>query len=343
MYWLRPGLDRAALGASGWLDTALFDIDGVLIDTSRSYRRSVIEATDYLVRVRAGLTGGPQPLVSAEDVVAFKLAGGFNSDWDLTPALAGIWTARLREWRGDPRAERPLSAWAADAMADARAGRGGVAWLRATVPASALPDFEEARWVHDELYWGAATIRRLYDREPRYAPNAEGYAGFEESLLTPETLPALAALDITRYGLITGRISPEVEQALLVIAASGAAQATSGPHGVAVHPPFSVIVPASLHAKPDPMALVYAIEALHTRAAVYIGDTGDDLELALRYRAEILPHRPDLPPVLAASVAHGPAANLFQARGADITVSAVSELPAALAEMRARLGASSFG
>ncbi len=102
MFWLRPDLDRAALGAVDWLDTALFDIDGVLIDTSGSYRRSVIEATEYLVRVHAGLTGGPESLVTPEDVVAFKLAGGFNSDWDLTPALAGLWTARLREWRGDP-------------------------------------------------------------------------------------------------------------------------------------------------------------------------------------------------------------------------------------------------
>ncbi|HEY7973898.1 MAG TPA: hypothetical protein VID72_01015, partial [Ktedonobacterales bacterium] len=32
MFWLRPDLDRTALGAADWLDTALFDIDGVLID-----------------------------------------------------------------------------------------------------------------------------------------------------------------------------------------------------------------------------------------------------------------------------------------------------------------------
>lgn len=341
MYWLRPDLDRAALGSASWLDTALFDIDGVLIDTSRSYRRSVIEATEYLVRIRAGLTGGPTPLVTAEDVVAFKLAGGFNSDWDLVPALAGIWTARLREWRGDPRADpradRPLSAWAADAAADARAGRGGVAWLRATVPASALPDFAMARWVHDELYWGAETVRRLYGRAPEYAPDAPGYAGFEESLLTPETLPALAALEITRYGVITGRISPEVEEALALVAAGGVAQATNGPHGVTAHPPFAVIVPATLHAKPDPRALVYALRTLGARAAVYTGDTGDDLELTLRYRAEVLPHRPDLPTVLAAAVAEGAAAEMFQARGADITLGAVSELPVALAALRARL------
>ena len=337
MFWLRPDLDRAALRGVDWLDTALFDIDGVLIDTSRSYRRSVIEATEYLVRVHAGLTGGQEPLVTPEDVVAFKMAGGFNSDWDLTPALAGLWTARLREWRGDPRASRPLSAWAADALAATRAGHGGVAWLRATVPASALPDWEIARWVHDELYWGAAVMRRLYGREPQYAPDALGFARTEEPLLTPETLPALEALGISRFGVITGRISPEVEQALRLIAPDGVSLAINGAHGVAAHPPFAVIFPATLHAKPDPQALVYAVEKLDAQAALYVGDTGDDLELTLRYRAEVLPHRPRLPAVIAIAVGDGATADQFRARGADITVSGVHELPAALAALRARL------
>ena len=339
MFWLRPDLGRAALGSADWLDTALFDIDGVLIDTSGSYRRSVIQATEYLVRISAGLTGGPEPLVTPEDVLAFKMAGGFNSDWDLTPALAGLWTARLREWRGDSRAERPLSAWAADALAATRGGRGGVIWLRATVPASALPDWEMARWVHDELYWGAAVMRRLYRREPQFAPDALGFARAEEPLLTPQTLPALAALGIARYGVITGRISPEVEQALRLIAPEGESLAINGPHGVAAHPPFTVIVPASLHTKPDPQALVYAVEKLGTRAAIYAGDTGDDLDLTLRYRAEVLPHRPDLPAVLAVAVGDGAAADQFRARGADITLSVVSELPAALVALQARLSA----
>lgn len=337
MFWLRPDLDRAALGSAEWLDTALFDIDGVLIDTSGSYRQSVIEATDYLVRVHAGLTGGPTPLVTPEDVTAFKLAGGFNSDWDLTPALAGLWTAKLREWQGDPRSARPLTAWAADALAASEAGRGGLTWLYATVPASALPDPEVARWVHDEFYWGAEAMRAMYQREPQYALDAPGLNSAEISMLKSETLPALAELGLTRYGVITGRISPEVEQALRLIAPDGEALASGGAHGVAIHPPFAVIVPASLHTKPDPQALLYALEKLGSRAAVYLGDTSDDLNLTLRYRAEILSHQPNLPAVLAVAVGDHIAAEFFQARGADMTLSDVSELPAALMALNAHL------
>ena len=337
MFWLRPDLDHTALGAVGWLDTALFDIDGVLIDTSGSYRRSVIAATDALVRVTGGFSDAPDPLVTPDDVERFKLAGGFNSDWDLTQALAALWTARLREWRGTLLATRTLAQWADAAAAATRAGAGGLAWLRSAVPASAIPNWDDARWTHDEFYWGAALLRELHGRTARYSPAAPGLRQAERSLLTPETLTALGALGLERYGLITGRISPEVEWALRLIAPAGEATAIHGPFGPQAHRPFGVVVSAAQYAKPDPQALVYALQALDARAAVYLGDTSDDLDLVLRYRAERQSVAPDLPPTLAVSVATGAAAETFRQRGADITISHVSELPAALAALRERL------
>ncbi|HZC05183.1 MAG TPA: HAD family hydrolase [Ktedonobacterales bacterium] len=335
MFWLRPDLDRTALGGAGWLDTALFDIDGVLIDTTGSYRRSVIAATDALVRITGGFSDAPEPLVTPDDVEHFKLAGGFNSDWDLTQALVALWTARLREWRGTPLAERALAEWADDAASATRAGAGSLTWLRRVAPASAIPDWDDARWTHDEFYWGAAMLRDLHGRAPRYTPDAPGLRQFERLLLTPETLTSLAALGLEKYGLITGRVSPEVEWALRMLAPDGEAAAVVGAHGPEAHPPFGVIVPASLYTKPDPLALAHALRMLDARAAIYAGDTSDDLDLVLRYRAERLGD--GAPSTLAVSVASGAAVETFRQRGADITISSVSELPDALIALRERL------
>jgi phosphoglycolate phosphatase-like HAD superfamily hydrolase len=71
---------------------------------------------------------------------------------------------------------------------------------------------------------------------------------------------------------------------------------------------------------------------------VYIGDTADDLDLVLRYRAERRADAPELPPTLAVSVASGDGAATFRQRGADITLTEVSELPAALHALRQRIG-----
>jgi HAD superfamily phosphatase len=56
----------------------LFDMDGVLVDVSGSFRRAVIETT-------ADLSGRT---VTPADVQAYKDRGGYNNDWVLTHTLA---------------------------------------------------------------------------------------------------------------------------------------------------------------------------------------------------------------------------------------------------------------
>src|SRR5215472_14812567 len=145
--WLRPGVRRPP-----HLDAALFDVDGVLIDTRRSYRLAVAHGAEHIVREVNGLRQAPSLMVRAEDVAQFKLAGGFNSDWDATQLFAALWTARLREWKGQPEAEVPIQDWALQASVAAREQRGGLDWLKATVPATAIPSDATARWAHDEFY-----------------------------------------------------------------------------------------------------------------------------------------------------------------------------------------------
>jgi HAD superfamily phosphatase len=77
------------------LDLLLFDIDGVLIDVSASYRDTIrLTVQTYLQNV-VGLPPSPGELVSHADVAAFKLAGGFNNDWDLTTGILSYFLALL--------------------------------------------------------------------------------------------------------------------------------------------------------------------------------------------------------------------------------------------------------
>jgi len=411
MIWLRPGLSWRRMvgdtaGPAPTLDTAIFDVDGVLIDTSRSYLLAVMHAAEWLVREGNGLAQALSPMVAPEDVARFKLAGGFNSDWDCTRLFAALWTARLREWQGQPEADITLAEWAARAGEAAQAGGGGLAWLQETVPASAIPSAEEARWAHDEYYWGATLCRQLFGRSPRYIHDAPGFVHNEELLLDALLLQTLAGRGIKRFGLVTGREGPEVTWAVHAIARAhesrapampapardvvvidgdveresgaaaeraaletsvlddelaawldgggedaadrAAAGGVGGARGVAdadvlASPPtltwypseygpslFGAVVAATEVAKPNPRALVLALARLGARGALYVGDTADDLALVLRYRREVQARRPNAPPVLAVMVADGQAAEFFQAHGADIILSRVTELPVAL-------------
>ncbi|VVB56948.1 Aromatic-amino-acid aminotransferase 2 [uncultured archaeon] len=55
----------------------LFDMDGVLVDVSQSYRKVIARTAEYF-------TGKG---MSAQDVQDIKQAGGYNNDWDATEAL----------------------------------------------------------------------------------------------------------------------------------------------------------------------------------------------------------------------------------------------------------------
>ena len=66
------------------MDVLIFDMDGVLIDVSNSYRETIQRTVRVYLEACLGFKGLPKGLVTEEDISLFKSAGGFNNDWDLT-------------------------------------------------------------------------------------------------------------------------------------------------------------------------------------------------------------------------------------------------------------------
>lgn len=69
------------------MDILIFDMDGVLIDVSRSYRETIQQTVQVYLKTCLGFKGGEAKPVTKEDIFLFKSAGGFNNDWDLTSGL----------------------------------------------------------------------------------------------------------------------------------------------------------------------------------------------------------------------------------------------------------------
>jgi FMN phosphatase YigB (HAD superfamily) len=293
-------------------------------------------ATEYLLSKHLGLWprdgATPHAPVTLEDVAAFKLAGGFNNDWDLAFALTGLWTARLREWRGQPEAALTLLDWAARAHQAALSGQGGLAWARAIIPPSAQIDYDLAQSVHDEFYWGAELTRELRGQEPAHILDAPGLV-HNEVVLAPESLlPDLYAGGIRHFGLITGRLGPEVPWAIRVLREKTLPPTPDWPLVASAWgaTPFETIVTGDQLLKPDPAALILVAERLGTRQGFFVGDTADDLSLVLNYRRAATA---SAPPFLAVMIASGREAELYRERGADLVLAHIRELPGALAQL----------
>ena len=69
------------------MDLLIFDMDGVLVDVSRSYRETIRKTVLIYLERCLGFEMGKKEPISEEDIALFKSAGGFNNDWDLTSGL----------------------------------------------------------------------------------------------------------------------------------------------------------------------------------------------------------------------------------------------------------------
>lgn len=295
-------------------DTLFFDVDGILINTLSSFHATDIAVAEYVAGTLHGLDWGQhagRPLLTLQDVDAFKQAGGYNNDWDMCYLLAALSTARLREWKGTPLATRTIAEWAALSRAANLQGRGGRRWVDDTIPASARLDYGMIGDLYHECYWGADEMRKRFGHEPRYLPDAPGLVSKEEMLYTPDFPRRLRAAGIQHLGMITGRVGPEVDSALERM------EAYSGERW------WEVVVSADICAKPDPRALRLAIAAVGTQGGLFIGDTADDHDLVSRYHASKTAQEPD---ILAAMLVNPAEVALYIQRGADLIVNSVEDL-----------------
>ncbi len=225
--------------------------------------------------------------------------------------LASLSTARLREWKGTPLAERSSQEWAALSRKANLEGHGGKQWVDEVIPASARLDYEMIGDLYHEYYWGAAEMLKRFGHPPRYLHDAPGFVHNENMLYSPDFPACLRQLGIRSLGMITGRVGPEVDSALERIEAHSGARW------------WDIVISADLHPKPDPRALQAAIEAVDSRGGLYIGDTADDFDVVINYRRIKKPSDPEILIVMLVSEEE---VAVYQERGADLIVASVGDL-----------------
>ena len=69
------------------MDVFIFDMDGVLIDVSRSYRKTIQRTIQIYLETCLGFARNRGSWITNEEISLFKSVGGFNNDWDLTSGL----------------------------------------------------------------------------------------------------------------------------------------------------------------------------------------------------------------------------------------------------------------
>ncbi|MCD6170269.1 MAG: HAD family hydrolase [Candidatus Latescibacteria bacterium] len=263
------------------LDTVIFDIDGVLIDTRGSFSEAVCEAIQFYFEHVLHIQGGVQ-LLYPDEVHLFKMAGGFNSDRDLAEgALLFFLWKMLRfglDTLGEVHSQQPSVREFTQQIASRGGGLGNI--YRFTQQHStpqmreklnSLFDSQLVRRLFLESYSGRH-CRRIYGFEPRFFAG-EGKIKKEKVILKTALLKKQMVNQNLSCGILSGRTPGEVEMALEMLSLRDSI-------------PEKAIVADDGRSptKPDPTGLIELCNTLQTKIGLYVGDTIDDLRLVSNFR-----------------------------------------------------------
>ena len=260
---------RASMPLIAGLDGIIFDFDGVLVDVGESIQLVHGEAARLFFEMRGWVNC--EGLVEPSDVDAFKLAGGFNNDWEL--AYAWLLLYLFKSERHHSKDGRFLKDVSPTLKEFAKGLAGG---LDSAVKAIRnLCSSEE--WSRIEAQWDRRALVRLFQEVYSGDLCPEVY-GFEPEIVTGPGLihEDKAILDRrflppVKLGIATGRTRGETMVSLRLMGWED------------VFPADAIVSEDDGFLKPDPRVLSLAVEKLGAKRPIYVGDTPDDLLTARRY------------------------------------------------------------
>lgn len=208
----------------------IFDMDGVIIDVSGSYRDVVRQTTKLFFQPARSWEKLPQPLFELSDLAAVKQSGGLNNDWDLTCAVINL----LYSLTAKPAIFESQDPWTRWQETLSRSDATGIAeFLAATdqplatllkhkgkpqdtfiseLYAGDVGSGNIIKQIFQEIYLGGELFQRTYDLKPQIYSD-EGYILREKALIDRSVLEDLGRHNV--LAIATGRPRAEAEYPLI--------------------------------------------------------------------------------------------------------------------------------
>ncbi len=258
------------------IDTLIFDIDGVLIDTRFSYSESIRVALDIFFKEILNFVGPPK-FVSYEEIEMFKLSGGFNNEWNILKAIAVFYIAKSIKYNSRDLGllidkEPKLKVL----FGELKESGGGFDTFLKLLEGYGLPvdevSYDEERLIRlgMESYAGRYT-KLLYGFSPQYFKD-KGAIDEEKPLLKDEFLDVVKKY---KLGVLTGRLREEVDIIKPKIKLFEL-----------IDDKF-ILTNSEIPDKPNPKGLEILKERLGFQKAVFIGDTMDDYRVTENYNRKV--------------------------------------------------------
>jgi HAD superfamily hydrolase (TIGR01548 family) len=207
----------------------VFDMDGVLIDVSGSYRETVRKTARLFFKIAPSSEKLPEPIFPLADLATVKQSGGLNNDWDLSCLVINLLFNQIEK----PPVYRSKDPWARYQETISHCDVGALGdFLRSTPqPLTAL--LQKAgktknafiyglytgdvgsgniiKQIFQEVYLGKDLFEATYDRPPKFYRDT-GLIHHEKLLVDKRLLGNLAAKHV--LAIATGRPRAEANYPL---------------------------------------------------------------------------------------------------------------------------------
>jgi HAD superfamily hydrolase (TIGR01548 family) len=249
------------------IDLIIFDIDGVLIDTSKSFISTIVTTTKFYINEMLEIPVDLNNLTEA-DALKFKEHSGFNNDWDLTTAMV---TFQLYKYRSNKPGIN-----LDDFLNNVDTFGGGLKGVKVVIENDSntesinlLNDKVDAdliRVTFQEFYAGEEYCESLYGFSPKYH-GGNGSIKSEVILVNTELIKRWQG----KTGILTGRMKNETMTAIEMIGLQD------------IDMDLVEFTDYVLPDKPHPDKMVKVIENAGSINALFIGDSIDDFLTTVNY------------------------------------------------------------
>jgi len=260
------------------VDTLVFDIDGVLIDVRESFGRAVCQTVQFYFKEILCFQGS-QNLIIPEEIEYFKMAGGFNNDWNLTSAVVLFYLMKARKNNlKDIDVIRFIEPDIKKFTTEILPSGGGLAKV--------IDLIEEDGDIKEKILglWDRKLITKIFQEIYAGEEYCFNIYGFHPSLIKKDGLIKQERIIIDKkkkdflqnysLGILTGRTEREARVALERLGWDD------------IISKEKIVTADDGVGKPHPQGLKKLSISLKTRLGVYVGDIWDDMLTAKNFNKE---------------------------------------------------------
>ena len=298
-------------------DSLIFDCDGVLIDITKSYDKTIIITTKYILESLVKIYDSID--VDFKIIDGFKSTGGFNDEVDLTYAaiLSLVAANKLKQ---DPT----KFIFTVIQNSDSTGIKSVENFLKKQADISEIIDVLSYPGNHkenilyqifDQLFYGPELYLKLFKTNSKFSE--PGLIENDEVIFNDELCKKLQKKFGSKISMVTGRGKQSVSYSLKQLL-----QKFNLKNSIFLEDEAREL------AKPNPQSLVNSINGMNSKSCLYVGDSMEDFIMAKK--STILGHNTTFCGIIGTSKNPQEKLKLFEQNEAILVLDSINLLPKVL-------------